>query len=208
MKSYYELIKENLIDFEKVLIDNYYKLGLNETECLILLRLFQQSKKGNNILNADELIKKLSISSEKFTEVISGLVNRDFIELSLELDKNQSYTESFSLEGSYRQLGYVFEDKETKEEENTISIEMKQTMQYLEKQLGKMLTPLEINIVKKWFYDYKYSIDLINEEIEKVLKRKIKNVNIIDRALYARTKEKLDDSDVSKAKELFDKLYG
>ena len=81
-------------------------------------------------------------------------------------------------------------------------------MQYLEKQLGKMLTPLEINIVKKWFYDYKYSIDLINEEIEKVLKRKIKNVNIIDRALYARTKEKLDDSDVSKAKELFDKLYG
>lgn len=208
MKSYYELIKENLIDFEKVLIDNYYKIGLNETECLILLRLFQQSKKGNNILNADELIKKLSISSEKFTEVISGLVNRDFIELSLELDKNQSYTESFSLEGSYRQLGYVFEDKETKEEENTISIEMKQTMQYLEKQLGKMLTPLEINIVKKWFYDYKYSIDLINEEIEKVLKRKIKNVNIIDRALYARTKEKLDDSDVSKAKELFDKLYG
>ena len=154
MKSYYELIKENLIDFEKVLIDNYYKIGLNETECLILLRLFQQSKKGNNILNADELIKKLSISSEKFTEVISGLVNRDFIELSLELDKNQSYTESFSLEGSYRQLGYVFEDKETKEEENTISIEMKQTMQYLEKQLGKMLTPLEINI-----FSFRFSYD-------------------------------------------------
>ena len=60
----------------------------------------------------------------------------------------------------------------------------------------------------RWFYDFKYPISIINEEIEKVLKRKVKNVNVIDRALYARTKETLDDSDVSKAKDLFDKLYG
>lgn len=208
MKSYYELIKENIIDFEKVLLEHYYEIGLNETECIILLRLHQQLLRNNNNFDADELVKKLSISSDVFTEVISSLVNRSFIELSLDLNNNQVYSETFSLDGSYRQLGYVFESNETKEEGNTISIEMKQTMQYLEKQLGKMLTPLEINVVKKWFYDYKYPVALINEEIENILKRKVKSVNIIDRALYAKTKEKLDDSDVSKAKELFDKLYG
>lgn len=208
MKSYYDLLKENIINFETVLLDHYFQLGLNETECIILLRLHQQLIKGNSSLKADEIIKKLSISSDIFTEIISGLVNRNFIELNLDLDENQIYNESFSLDGSYRQLGYIFEANETKEEENIISIEMKQTMQYLEKQLGKILTPLEINIVKKWFYDYKYPISLINEEIEKTLKRKTRSVSIIDRSLYAKTKEKLDDSDVSKAKELFDKLYG
>lgn len=208
MKSYYDLLKENIINFETVLLDHYFQLGLNETECIILLRLHQQLIKENSSLKADEIIKKLSISSDIFTEIISGLVNRNFIELNLDLDENQIYNESFSLDGSYRQLGYIFEANETKEEENIISIEMKQTMQYLEKQLGKILTPLEINIVKKWFYDYKYPISLINEEIEKTLKRKTRSVSIIDRSLYAKTKEKLDDSDVSKAKELFDKLYG
>ena len=118
------------------------------------------------------------------------------------------YTERFSLDGAYRQLGYIFEANEIKEESNTISIEMKQTLQNLEKQLNKILTPLEINIVKKWFYDYKYPTSMINEEIQKVLKRKVKNVSVIDRSLFARTKETLDNEDVSKAKDLFKKLYG
>lgn len=208
MKSYYDLIKENLIEFDKALLDNYHLIGLTETECLVLLRLHQQIIKENNILNADNLIKRLSITSENFTEIISELVSRNFVELKLDLDDNQVYTERYFLDGAYRQLGYIFEAKETKEEDNTLSIEMKQTLQYLEKQLAKMLTPLEVNIVKKWFYDYKYPISLINEEIDKVLKRKMKSVSIIDRSLFARTKETLDKEDVSKAKELFKKLYG
>lgn len=208
MKSYYDLIRDNLIEFDKVLLDNYYQLGLSEIECIVLLRLHQYKVKNNNILNADDIIKKMSISSDSLTEIIADLVSRSFIDLTLDLDDNQVYTERFSLDGAYRQLGYIFESLETKEENNTISIEMKQTLQNLEKQLNKILTPLEINIVKKWFYDYKYPITMINEEIEKTLKRKAKNVSIIDRALFARTKETLDNEDVSKAKDLFKKLYG
>lgn len=208
MKSYYDLIKDNLIEFDKALLDNYHLIGLSETECLVLLRLHQQKTRENNILNTDNLIKRLSISSEKFTEIIGELVSRNFVELKLDLDDNQVYTERYFLDGAYHQLGYIFEAQETKDEDNAISIEMKQTMQYLEKQLSKMLTPLEVNIVKKWFYDYKYPISLINEEIDKVLKRKMKSVSIIDRSLYARTKETLDKEDVSKAKDLFKKLYG
>ena len=51
-------------------------------------------------------------------------------------------------------------------------------------------------------------LETINEEIQKVLKRKVKNVSVIDRSLFARTKETLDNEDVSKAKDLFKKLYG
>lgn len=208
MKSYYDLIKDNLIEFDKKLLENYYKLGLSEVECLVLLRLHQYKTQSNNILNSEEIIKKMSISSDIFAEIIADLVSRSFIDLTLDLDDEQVYTERFSLDGAYRQLGYIFEANETKEESNTISIEMKQTLQNLEKQLNKILTPLEINIVKKWFYDYKYPTSMINEEIQKVLKRKVKNVSVIDRSLFARTKETLDNEDVSKAKDLFKKLYG
>ena len=40
MKSYYELIKEGMIDFGCNFLDNYAKLGLNEVECLIIYKLY------------------------------------------------------------------------------------------------------------------------------------------------------------------------
>lgn len=208
MKNYYDLLKDNLIDFNKALLDYYNLIGLDETECLVLLRLHDLIVSNSNVLDSEKIVKRLSISGERFTEIIGGLVNRNFVELKLELDDSQIYTEKFFIDGTFRQLGYVFESQETKEESNIISIEMKKTMQYLEKKLAKMLTPVEVSIVKKWFYDYKYSNEMINEEIEKVIKRKVKSVSIIDRALFARTKEVLDDEDVNKAKDLFEKLYG
>ena len=42
MKSYFDLIKNNVIDFEKTLLEKYYEIGLTETECLVLLRLYQE----------------------------------------------------------------------------------------------------------------------------------------------------------------------
>lgn len=206
MKSYFDLIKNNVIDFEKTILEKYYELGLTETECLVLLRLHQYKVNGSSELNLQEIVKKLSISTDELGEVIMQLVNKDFVNLSY--DEESHDLEQFSLDGTYKQLGYVFEGNDKEDKEKNLSIMMKQTLQVLENKLNKMLTPLEISIVKKWFYDYNYSLDIINEEIEKVLSRKVKSVNIIDRALYARMKDNSTDSDVAKAKELFDKLYG
>lgn len=206
MKSYFDLIKNNVIDFEKTLLEKYYELGLTETECLVLLRLYQQQISSSSELNLQELIKKLSITTDELGEVIMCLVNKDFVSLSFDSEKQE--LETFSLDGTYKQLGYVFEGNDKEDKEKRIAIAMKQTLQVLENKLNKMLTPLEVSIVKKWFYDYHYELDVINETIEKVLARKVKSVNLIDRELFAKTKDNTTIDDVAKAKELFDKLYG
>ena len=204
MKSYFDLIKNNVIDFEKTLLEKYFELGLNETECLVLLRLYQQLPLSNE-LNSKELVKKLSITSDELGEVVMTLVNKNFV--SLDFD-NEKELETFSLDGTYKQLGYVFEGSDQEDNEKKTAIMMKQTLQVLETRLNKILTSLEVSIVKKWFYDYHYDYEVINEEIEKVMARKVKSVNIIDRELFARTKDNSSSDDVAKAKELFDKLYG
>ena len=206
MKSYFDLIKNNVIDFEKTLLEKYYELGLTETECLVLLRLYQYKLNVSSELNSNDIVKKLSISTDELGEVIMRLVNKDFV--GIEYDETKSDLETFSLDGTFRQLGYVFEGNDSEDKEKYKAISMKQTLQVLENKLNKMLTPLEVSIVKKWFYDYNYDIDVVNEEIEKVLARKVKSVNIIDRALFARMKDTSTDDDALKAKELFDKLYG
>ena len=206
MKSYYDLIKDNVIDFEKTLLEKYFELGLTETECLVLLRLHQYKINVSSELNSSEIVKKLSISTDELGEVIMRLINKDFV--SVTYDEEKCDLETFNLDGTYRQLGYVFEGSDKENSEKMLAIAMKQTLQVLENKLNKILTPLEVSIVKKWFYDYHYDIEMINEEIEKVLARKVKSVNIIDRALFARTKDTSSDEEAQKAKELFNKLYG
>ena len=206
MKSYFDLIKNNVIDFEKTLLEKYFELGLTETECLVLLRLYQYKVNVSNELNSQEIVRKLSISTDEFGEVIMRLVNKDFV--AINYDASVCDLETFSLDGTYKQLGYVFEGNDQDAKDKALAIAMKQTLQVLENKLNKLLTPLEISIVKKWFYDYHYDLDIINEEIEKVLARKQKSVSIIDRSLFARMKDTSTEDDVAKAKELFDKLYG
>ena len=147
----------------------------------------------------------MSISSDELSERIVKLVNDDFISIEMEDMKSP---ETISLDSLFHKLAYSLESKEVKNNKNELSDTVKDVAGFIERELNKILSPSELQVIRRWFYDYKYPVALINEEIENILKRKVKSVNIIDRALYAKTKEKLDDSDVSKAKELFDKLYG
>ena len=121
MKSYFDLIKNNVIDFEKTLLEKYFELGLTETECLVLLRLYQQP---TNELNLTELVKKLSINADELGEVVMRLVNKDFVAISF--DKEINEMETYSLDGTFKQLGYVFEGNDTVDKEKKLAIAMKQ----------------------------------------------------------------------------------
>ena len=39
MKSYVDLMKENIIDFGNLIWEKYYLLNLNEIECMVLYKL-------------------------------------------------------------------------------------------------------------------------------------------------------------------------
>lgn len=208
MKSYYDLIKEKIIDFEKVLLDQYYELGLSELECMVLLRLYQYSNHTSNYLNVNEIVKKMTVTSDEFSELVVRLVSKDFVSLLLDNNNGTKFFEVFSLEGAYRQLGYIFENKENKISDSAAALKMKATVHILEEKLKRILTPFEVSTVKKWFYDYKYDEEIINAEIEKNLKTRRPSINIIDRALFSRSKEEVDGVKVDDVKDIFNKMYG
>ena len=202
MKSYYELIKSNLIDFNKVLLDNYSKINISETECLVLFHL-NNLRKEKSIIDTDYLASKMSIDGNQISDVIVSLVNKGFVTIDL-----VEGVEEFSLDSAMKILGYLFENKEQGEITNALAIEMKKIIATLEQKLSKILTPNEIVVVKKWFYDYKYSPEMINEEIERVSKKKTAGVLMIDRGLFNRTKSNNIDEDTLKALENFKNKYG
>ncbi len=211
MRSYLDLIKEGIIDFQKILLDKYYILGLNESECLVLLRLYQNSNKTNkdlkNILDLTQLKKTTSLDQDALGDIVAKLVSKGFITLNID-ESNGTFTESYSLEDTYKELAYVLENNDVVKVDNETSIQMKKTVKNIEVIVKKMLTPFELEMIKKWYYDYKYEQEKIINAIAKVSKMKSPSVQAIDRVLYSDTHTSIDENDISKAQEILKRKYG
>ena len=211
MRSYLDLIKEGIIDFQKILLDKYYILGLNESECLVLLRLYQNSNKTNkdlkNILDLTQLKKTTSLDQDALGDIVAKLVSKGFITRNID-ESNGTFTESYSLEDTYKELAYVLENNDVVKVDNETSIQMKKTVKNIEVIVKKMLTPFELEMIKKWYYDYKYEQEKIINAIAKVSKMKSPSVQAIDRVLYSDTHTSIDENDISKAQEILKRKYG
>lgn len=208
MKSYIELIKEGIIDFKKLLLNKYFLINITETECLVLLRLYEYSKSKNNCLNITEISQKMSLDKDELSNIVAGLVSKGFITLSISDSENEFFLEEFSLEETYKELAYVVDLEERKNDKDTLSEKVKTILRLLEQKNNKLLSPFEIEIVRKWVYEYQYDINIIKEEVEKTFKQRNPSVSLVDRNLFARTRETINADDVETAQEILNRMYG
>lgn len=208
MKSYVDLMKENIIDFGNLILEKYYLLNLNEIECMVLYKLNKYSKEVNNILNLSDLEKKMKLDINQLGDVLAGLVSKGFVTLKMSDDEKGTLIEEFSLEDAYKELSYVLENGERKIENDQVNKDFQEVLKLLESKNNKPLSPIEMQTVQKWFFEYKYDFELIKEQIEKTYKNKNASVSIVDRQLFAKSRETLTSDEIEVAQEILKRKYG
>ncbi len=208
MKSYVDLMKENIIDFGNLILEKYYLLNLNEIECMVLYKLNKYSKEVNNILNLSDLEKKMKLDINQLGDVLAGLVSKGFVTLKMSDDEKGTLIEEFSLEDAYKELSYVLENGERKIENDQVNKDFQEILKLLESKNNKPLSPIEMQTVQKWFFEYKYDFELIKEQIEKTYKNKNASVSIVDRQLFAKSRETLTSDEIEAAQEILKRKYG
>lgn len=202
MKSYYDLIKNNVIDFDKLIIDKYHLMGLDEVDAIILIKLNGYLKKGETSLSLNRLAPTMSLSIDELSKRVLELVDNGFISLSI-----NDMKESFSLEQTYKRLSIVISDEDSIKEVATRNSDVKEVVVLLEKELKKILNSIEREIVNKWIYEYKYSLDEIKEAINDAMKYKNRGINYIDKTLYKKNhQETIVSSEPSEIQDLFKKV--
>ena len=82
MSRYYMFLKNNLIDFEKLIIDKYSFLGLDEIEVIILVKLNKLLNSGNKF-SIEYFTKNMTITEDIIREKLVTLINNQFIDLKL-----------------------------------------------------------------------------------------------------------------------------
>lgn len=204
MEKYYELIKNNVIDFNELLLEQYYLLGLTEVDVVLLIKLHNLIDKDVNTIFISKLFNKMSISEEELSNCLVRLIDMDFINISLDQNKKEQY----SLNGIYKKLSFLLSTNENDKKDYLVQERVKTTIKKLESSLNKILSPLELQMINRWFYEYNYEYDDIDKTINKALNNKNCGVKYIDRSLHNLLNNNEHNEDLNDLKKLFNTVYG
>lgn len=202
----YNLIKDDIISFDKLMIEKYHLLGLDETDAIVLIRLNDLLKRGERSLSLEKIAPTMKIKTEELGMRIVDLVTKGFITLEL---SSVDAKEVFSLDETYRRLVFLLEAEDEDLKDEAVKRKIKATVSLLERELKKTLSPLELEMVNRWYLEGKYSDEDIEAAILKALKYKNRGVAFIDRSLAA-SKKKAEKEPLPEGEnimDLFKKVY-
>lgn len=188
-----KLIEEEIIDFDKMLLKNYKKIGLSEIEAFLLIELNNQKKHGETFISPSKLVKKLTVTEEKLLQTLDGLIKKKYLVIRLVKHDNEKETEDFSLDNTVSKLIDVYKNQikhEVIDSDKTYDTLEEQVVDLLEDHFQKQLKPLEIELIQKWINEDNYTIDDIKRAILDAIKANKSTISYVDGVLLKKSKNK------------------
>ena len=87
MEKYYDLIKNNLINFDNLIIEKYASLKLNETEAMILIKINRLLQKDITSISVKKLAKNMSVSETDLANYLMRLIDFGFLKIDFASQK-------------------------------------------------------------------------------------------------------------------------
>ncbi|MBQ4570974.1 MAG: DnaD domain protein [Bacilli bacterium] len=153
MNSIAKLIKAKTIDFTQVLIKHYKAIGLNEATAVIVAKLYYLADENDNFLELEKLAKEVTINIEELSDLVIDLVNKGYIELTL--DNNGK--ETFTLDGVIEKLGVVLDKGSSDELLDERKEKLSLIVSYVETTFSRICSAADLIIINAWLdnnYDY------------------------------------------------------
>lgn len=190
-----EIIKSENITIPLYIYKEYPNLNINLETFIFLMYLYN---KGNKIpFDIHRLSEEFFCDVKKILEYIDVLQRNKLIEIKVLKNDKNIMEEFIYLDFFYEKMllkvvqDTVEESKKEEENEDVFSV--------LEKEIGKQLSPMEIEIVKAW-KESNYSDEMIKEAIKESVINNATSLRYIDKILYEwakrgiTTKEKIEQN--------------
>ena len=187
------LIKDNLLDFDKLIKKNYRHIGLTEVEAFFLMELYALKEKGIRSLNPKSLTENMSLSEKNVTDLLDSMMQRNYLSFNIKENNKGKTTESFSLDQTIKKIIDYYKnriDKNIVNTDNKHNTDENEIADILETQLQRQLKPLEVEIIIKWIKDYNYKKDEIKDAIIDAVKAGKISISYIDGILLKKKQNK------------------
>ena len=170
-----KILQDSPVVVPRILFNNYRKLNINEEELVIIMLIISL---GSQIeYNPDVFVRELGMDKQEVMSIISRLIGKNI--LSIEIVKNGRKTEEqLSLTLLYDKLLNIVKDVS---DEDSVKINSS-IFSVFENELGKLLSPMEIEKIKEWVTTYKNE-ELIVAALNEAVINGVSNLRYIDAIL-------------------------
>lgn len=165
------LIKDNNLVVPKLLLYNYKKLNINETELVILIYLINEK---DLTFNPKKISSDLGIELEDVMNNFESLISKNLIKIDNK-KINGVRTELVNLDELYLKMSYLIMDEEEKKESTIYDL--------FEEKFGRTLSPMEYTIIGGWL-ELGYSEEIIKLALDEAVYNGVYKLNYIDKILY------------------------
>lgn len=183
-----ELLKEQPFIVPNILIKNYRKLNITDTELIVLIYLINL----NNGFNPKQISKDLNFQLTELMEIITSLTEKGLIKI--EVLNKKIREEIINLDELYNRLSFLIINKDVEDNKNLFTI--------FEKEFGRTLSPLDYEIINDWQKDF--SDELILLALKEAVFNGVTNLRYIDRIIRQWNKKGIkNEQDVINDKKQF-----
>lgn len=170
--NYYAVIPAN-VRYDKNLKANE-KILYGEISALL-------DKTGTCYASNNYFARLYKVDPSAISKWISNLEKNDYLEVSYIRAGKEIKQRNIKVIGIDKyQEGYCQKNKENKEEEEKEIYKEKNIFELVENNLGRVLSPIEIEIISKWDYDY----EIIELAVKEAILHNAKTIKYIDRIIF------------------------
>ena len=161
------------------------KLNIELNEFVFLMYLYSCGE--TIIFNPKKLSEEYGASTAEILGYIDALTNSNLVSFEIRKNDKNISEEYLSLRPFFEKLSLILLEEEQTIEDNTI-------FELIEKEFGRVLSPIEYEIIKAW-HDNNVSDELIKEALKEAVFNGVTNLRYIDKILYEWQKKGIKNKD-------------
>lgn len=176
-----DIFKSGHIVIPLFFLKNYQKFQLTMEEFVFLMYLYYLGDKF--LFDPSRISDDLNLKLEEVMNYIGVLTEKKYIQVEVLKNEKGLMEDVILLDGFFQKIALFTMDEVNQESNSSDST----VFDIIEKEFGRMLSPIEIEIIKAWL-DNHISEDLIKEAIKEAVYNGVTNLRYIDKILYEWTK--------------------
>ncbi len=174
----YGLWKDNLLDFNTLLLTTYKELGLNEHEYVLLVLLARLLKTNPSGWTFSDISTHMTIDEANCSVLFINLVERQYITVSSKMDERGKRFEEYSIAPLFEKIETLLRQQKTQ----ATSTQREEIFSMIEQEFG-ILSPLDIETIHLWMTEDNFDPELIKLAIREMNSYQIKSIRYIDKIL-------------------------
>jgi len=210
-RLFLKLLDDDMIDINSILIKNCQKLNIDANDILVISMLSRQETKGSKLFYPEKMKIKIGLNSDDFYQSLEALTKKGYLFIVSRINpKTGKNAEYFSLDSLYRAIVNLYLDSIKEDNDKNIQTFAEKISSLYERTFQRQMTPLDVEIIKRWSDEGKFSYEDISNAIMDAAKSGKSSLKYVDQSLIRdqiKKEENPEYDDTSKVIEYIKKKW-